>query len=96
MPDYVRVATFEGDANALEMMRKEISSSEGPPPEIPAKSILVLADQERSKIRVVVRFGSEDDLRKGSETLEGMSPPTEANMRRTSVETWEVVLERQA
>jgi hypothetical protein len=96
MSEWVRVATFEADNDAVEMMVKEISSAEGPPPGIPAKSILVLADRENGRARVVVRFDSEENLRTGSTTLDGMEPPADANVRRISVEKFEVVLERQA
>jgi hypothetical protein len=96
MPDYIRVATFEADEAALDEIVKEISSAEGSRPEIPAKSITVLADRAGGKVRIVVRFGSEEDLRKGSEVLDAMEPPSGANMRRISVESYEVVLERQA
>jgi hypothetical protein len=96
VPDFVRVATFEADSNALDRVVQEISSAEGPPPDVPGNSIMVLADRESNKVRIVVRFGSEEDLRKGSEALEAMQPPADATMRRTSVEHFEVVLERQA
>jgi hypothetical protein len=96
MSDWIRVATFEADDAAVETMVEEISSSEGPPPGIPAKSIMVLADRENGRARIVVRFDSEENLRTGSETLDGMEPPAEARMRRVSVEKFEVVLERQA
>jgi hypothetical protein len=96
MPEYVRVATFDADETALEMLRKEIESTGGPPEGVPAKAVTVLADRAAGKVRVVARFGSEDDLRKGSETLDAMNPPPDANMRRTAVETYEVVLERRA
>ena len=96
MADWVRIATFEADSDGLDAIVNEINSSEGPPPGIPAKSIMVAADADRTKVRIVVRFGSEDDLRTGSETLDGMEPPPEAGMRRISVEKYEIVLERQA
>jgi hypothetical protein len=96
MPDYVRVATFEADQAALDALVNEINTSAGPPPDVPAKSIMVLADRAAGKARVVVRFGSEDDLRKGSATLDAMNPPADSGMRRISVETFEVVLEQQA
>src|SRR3954447_13607481 len=96
MSDWVRVATFEADDAAVQTMVNEISSAEGPPPGIPARSIMVLADRENGRARIVVRFASEDDLRTGSATLDAMEPPTEARMRRISVEKFEVVLERQA
>jgi hypothetical protein len=96
MSDWVRVATFEADSDAVEAMVKEISSAEGAPPGIPAKSIMVLADRENGKARIVVRFDSEENLQTGSATLEGMEPPSGASVRRISVEKFEVVLERQA
>jgi hypothetical protein len=96
MPDYVRVATFEADENALNAIVNEIKSAEGPPPDIPSTAITVLADRAGGKVRIVVRFGSEEDLRKGSEALEAMEPPPDANVRRISVEAFEIVLERQA
>jgi hypothetical protein len=96
VPDYVRVATFETDSNGIDMIVNEINSADGPPPGVPSKSIMVVGDRETGKVRVVVRFGSEEDLRTGSATLDGMEPPPEAGMRRTGVETFEVLLERDA
>jgi hypothetical protein len=96
MSDWVRVATFEADNEAAEAMVKEIGSAEGPPPGIPAKSIMVLADRENGRARIVVRFDSEENLRTGSATLDTMEPPEDARVRRISVETFEVLLERQA
>jgi len=96
MGDWVRVATFEADGDAIDAMVNEINSTEGPPPGIPAKSIMVLADRDAGKARIVVRFDSKENLETGSATLDGMEPPPEASMRRTSVEKFEVLLERQA
>jgi hypothetical protein len=96
MSDWIRVATFEADDAAVARMVEEIGSADGPPPDIPAKSIVVLADRENGRARIVVRFDSEEKLRTGSATLDGMEPPPEARMRRISVEKYEVVLERQA
>jgi hypothetical protein len=96
MSDWVRVATFEADNDAVEAMVKEISSAEGPPPGIPAKSIMVLADRANGRARIVVRFDSEENLRTGSTTLDTMEPPADVSVRRISVETFEVLLERQA
>jgi hypothetical protein len=94
--DWVRVATFEGDEVAARRMVEEISKEPGPPPGVPAKSIMVGLDRENNHIRVVVRFDSEENLRTGSETLDGMSPPDDSGVRRISVEKLEVLLERQA
>jgi hypothetical protein len=96
MAEYVRIATFEADEAALDAFRSEVSSAEGPPEGVPAKSIMLLADRSGGKLAFVVRFDSEENLRKGNETLEAMSPPTGRTMRRISVESYEVVLEREA
>ncbi|HET6170989.1 MAG TPA: hypothetical protein VFD90_00185 [Gaiellales bacterium] len=96
MPEYLRVVTFEADGAALDALVSEISSSDGPPPGISAKRITVLADRSAGKVVVSVRFGSEDDLRKGAEVLESMNPPSAGSMRRVSVDVYEVVLERDA
>ena len=96
MSDWVRVATFEADEAAARRIVEEINNKPGPPPGIPAKSIMVGHDRENNHVRVVVRFDSEENLRTGSATLEGMEPPPEANMRRISVEKFEVLLERHA
>jgi hypothetical protein len=96
MSEYVRVADFEGDEAALEAMVKGISAESGPPEGVPGKAITVLADRSGGKIRIVVRFGSEEDLRTGSAALDAMSPPEDINVRRVSVEQFEVLLEREA
>lgn len=95
MPEYIRVADFEGDEAALDGFVKMINDQSDPPEGVPATRITVLADRSAGKVRVVMRFGSEEDLRTGSATLDAMSPPADANMRRVSVEAFEIVLERQ-
>ena len=96
MSDWVRVATFEGDEAAARAIVDEINKEPGPPPGIPAKSIMVGFDRENNHVRVVVRFDSKENLDTGSATLDGMEPPEDAGMRRISVEKLEVLLERQA
>jgi len=96
VPKYVRVADFEGDEAALDTLVSEINSHDGPPEGVPAKAINVLTNRDAGKIRVVVFFGSEEHLRKGSETLDAMTPPEGSNMRRVSVETFEIVLQKKA
>jgi hypothetical protein len=96
MAEYARIVTFEADAAALDALVSDINSAEGPPGDIPAKRITVLADRVAGKVVVAVRFGSEEDLQKGSAALEAMSPPEGGNIHRTAVDVYEVVLERQA
>ena len=95
MAEYARVVTFDADEAALEALLKEIDSTDGPPGDVPATRITVLADRSAGKVVVAVRFASEEDLRRGAETLEAMSPPDVGSMRRVAVDSYEVVLERQ-
>ncbi len=96
MAEFARVVTFEADEAALDALLNEINSSGGPPEGIAATRITVLADRAGGKVVVSVRFGSEEDLRKGAEAFEAMSPPDAGSMRRVSVDAYEVVLDRAA
>ena len=96
MPEYIRVVEFEADDAAIDEMLKEIGSADGPPEGVNATRITVLGDRAAGKVLVSVRFPSEEDLRKGAEVFEAMSPPDDANMRRVAVEAYEVLLERDA
>jgi hypothetical protein len=96
VPEFARVVTFDADSAALDALVNEINSAGAPPPGVPAKRITVLTDRANGKVMVAIRFGSEEDLRTGAATLEGMSPPSDANMRRVSVDAYEVVLEMEA
>ena len=96
MPEYARVVTFEADEAALDALLNEINSAGGSPEGVPAKRITVLADRAGGRVVVAVRFGSEEDLRKGAAALEAMSPPEAGSIRRVSVDEYEVALERQA
>jgi hypothetical protein len=95
MSQYARVATFEFDDAALEALLSRIRSS-GMPEDVPAKRITILADRSAGKVIVAVRFDSEEDLKKGSATLDAMSPPEVGTRRRVSVDAYEVVLEIEA
>ena len=70
--------------------------SGGPPAGIPATRITVLADRAAGQVVVSVRFASEEDLQKGSAAFEAMTPPASGNMRRVSVDVYEVLLDRTA
>ena len=96
MAEYVRVATFDADDAALEALVVEINSTDGPPADLPATRVIVLADRSAGRVVVATRFASEDDLRRGGAALEAMTPPAAGGMRRVSVDSYEVVLERQA
>jgi hypothetical protein len=94
MAEYARVVTFQADDAALEALVDEIKSSDEPPPGVAATRITVLADRRSGNVIVSIRFASEEDLRSGGEALEAMSPPAGGSLRRVSVESYEVVLDR--
>ena len=96
MPEYARVVTFEADDAALDALVSEINASEAPPADLPAKRITVLADRAAGRVVVATRFGSKEDLEKGTAALEAMSPPDAGSIRRVSVDVYEVALERTA
>lgn len=96
MTEYARVVTFEADDAGINALVNAINSEDGPPDGIPAKRITVLADRSAGTVMVDVRFGSEEDLSTGAQTLDAMSPPSVGKMRRVSVDVYEVMLERQA
>ena len=86
-----RVVTFEGvDKDRMEQMNREISEGEQPEG-IPAKEIVVLHDPEAEKALVVLFFETEDDYRRGDETLNAM-PPGDTPGQRTSVTKYDVAI----
>jgi hypothetical protein len=94
MPRFTRVAEFDADEAAADRFVSMINAESGPPEGVPATGITVLRGRDSGKLRVVTFFETEDDLRQGSATLDGMSPDNEG-MRRLSVETFEILAERQ-
>ena len=96
MAEYARVVTFDADDAALQALVSEINASDGPPEGVPAKRITVLADRSAGRVVVAVRFGSEEDLRIGAKAFEAMTPPDAGSIRRVSVDSYEVVLEKEA
>jgi hypothetical protein len=93
---YARVARWEGaDGEAMRRSAEQINSeaSSGPPEGVPAKGLIVLIDPENGRGLGVSLFDSEEDLRKGDETLNAMNPPDDGLGRRTSVEMYEVAVD---
>jgi hypothetical protein len=89
---HARIATFEmGDPTKIDQEIDAIrqQSASGPPEGIPATEFLFLVDREHGKLMSVTLFDSEEDLRKGDQTLNEMSPSDDMG-RRTSVETFQV------
>ena len=93
---YVRVADFDADDAAIDGFAAMVNADPDPPEGVPATGNNVLANRDKGKMRVVVFFDSEEDLRKGSETLDSMSPREDLSLRRTNVETFELLVQMQA
>ena len=93
---YARVARFEGGgADAIRQNAQDIRSraESGPPEGVPAKGFVLLIDPENGRGLGIGLFETEEDLRKGDEVLNSMSPPSEGMGRRASVETYEVAVD---
>lgn len=93
---YARVAKWEGaDADALRQSTNDMISeaASGPPEGVPAKGFMMLIDPESGRSIAIALFESEEDLRKGDETLNGMSPSRDDVGKRTSVERYEVAID---
>jgi hypothetical protein len=88
---YARVARWEGaDADALRRSVEGINAEEGPPPGVPAKGFTLLIDPDNGRSLAIALFETEEDMRKGDETLNGMSPSDDQQGERVSVEMYEV------
>jgi hypothetical protein len=95
---YVRIARFEGGdaagADATIARIREQMESDSPPPGLEgATRVLILFDKEKGLGLGMTFFDSQEDMRRGDEALNAMSP--EGSARRTSVEMYEVALDQQ-
>jgi len=93
---HARVAAFEGDISRIDdligMIRERMSTGE----EIPgAKRFLMLLDREGGSTLGITFFDSEDSIRAAEPIFDKMGDevPEELRGRRTSVETYEVVID---
>jgi hypothetical protein len=85
-----RVVTFDGvDEERMTAMLGQMQNESGPPPDVPAKGIVVLNDPGGSRAIVVLFFDSEDDYARGDAALSAM-PPDGTPGRRASVEKFDV------
>jgi hypothetical protein len=93
---YARVAKWEGaEADGLRASADDISSraAEGPPEGVPAKGFLMLIDPDGGRSMAISLFETEEDRRKGDETLNSMSPDRDDVGKRQAVEMYEVAVD---
>jgi hypothetical protein len=96
---YARVARFTGaDRESLEKNVAGIRerSASGPPEGVPGKAFTLLADKENGTVVAIGFFETEEDMRKGDETLNSMNPPEGSMGSRASVDLCEVEIQVQA
>ena len=88
---YARVAAFESDPanveDAISMVRSEVESG-STPAGLEGAKMLMLVNRDTGKGVGITLFATEEDMRRGDEALNAMSPG--ASERRTSVEFFEV------
>jgi hypothetical protein len=86
-----RVVSFEGvSSDRIEDMKREMGEGERPEG-VPASEIIVLHDAASEKSLAIVFFETEDDYRRGDETLNAM-PAGDTPGQRTSVTKYEVAV----
>jgi hypothetical protein len=89
-----RVVQFEGvSQERIDQLSEQMMSEEGPPPEIPGKEFMLLHDADAGTAVAIIFFDSEDDYRRGDETLSSM-PADETPGRRQSVSKYHVAVRR--
>jgi len=86
-----RVVEFEGVSNdRIEDMKREMG--EGDRPEgVPASEIIILHDAESERSLAILFFETDDDYRRGDETLNAM-PAGDTPGRRGSVTKYDVAI----
>jgi hypothetical protein len=94
---YVRIARFEGGdlakADQAVARVREQMQGERPPGLEGAKRLLMLIDRENGRGLGLTFFESEEDMRRGDEALNAMSP--QGSARRMSVEMYEVGIDQE-
>jgi hypothetical protein len=99
---YARIARFEGGDTSqiddvINAAREMIDSTFDSPPEglEGSKAVWMLVDRENARGLGITLFESEEDLRRGDQALNAMSPAVDAGQRRSSVEIYEVAHRRE-
>ncbi len=99
---YARIARFEGgDTSQMDAVidgaRQMMDSNFDSPPEglEGLKAMWMLVDRENARGLGVTLFENQEDLRRGDEALNAMSPSVDAGQRRSNVEIYEIAHRRE-
>ena len=91
---YARVVRFtDVSPERIAEINKRVEEEGGPPPDVPAKGLRVIVDEDQSTAVVILHFETEEDMRKGDEVLSAMDPG-ETPGTRASVDQGEVKVDR--
>jgi hypothetical protein len=86
-----RVVSFEGvGRERMAELAREVQEGDRPD-DLPASEVILLHDPEAERALAILFFESEEDYRRGDETLDAM-PAEETPGRRTSVSRYEVAV----
>ena len=97
---HARIATFEADParadEAIAAARQQVETNWANPPEglETAKELFMLIDREHGRGLGITLYETEEDLQRGNEALNRMTPPAQGG-RRTDVALYEVALHKQ-
>jgi hypothetical protein len=92
---FARVVSFEGvTTDRIEELKRQIGEGEQPA-DIPATEIVLLYDAGAGKSLVLIFFDTEEDYKRGDETLSAM-PGSDTPGKRTSVTKYDVALRQVA
>ena len=99
---FARIARFEGGDisqidDVINAARDMIDATFDSPPEglEGSKAVWMLVDRENARGLGITLFETEEDLRRGDQALNLMSPPVDAGQSRSSVEIYEVAHRRE-
>ena len=96
---FVRIARFEGGDpskvdEAVSRVRSMMDEQATPPGLEDARRSMMLVDRQTGVGLGLTFFDTEDAMRRGDQALNEMSPPADMSGRRTSVEMYEVAIDR--
>ena len=97
---FVRIARFEGSDSSqvdesIERVRAMMEDGPTPPGLEQARRSMMLVDRRTGTGLGVTFFDTEEELRAGDQALNDMSRPAGATSERTSVELYEVAIDKE-
>ena len=97
---FVRIARFEGGDPSeadeqIARVRTMMDAGTTPPGLEGARRSMMLVDRQTGTGLGVTFFDTEDEMRRGDQALNEMTPPGGVQVQRTSVEVYEVAIDRE-